>query len=86
MALIGFMAIYALFFGVLYGKQRRWWGASGWILLVGGIAALSAGLGDAFAWAGLAFIGVSAVGALCIVIDLASRRGDGHGAHRPAGR
>ncbi|HVB64553.1 MAG TPA: hypothetical protein VNE17_07465 [Nitrolancea sp.] len=74
MVLVGFMAVYALFVGILYGRQRRWWGASGWVLLVGGIVALSAGLGDAFAWGGLAFIGVSAVGGLCIALDLAARR------------
>ena len=77
MVLIAFMAIYVLFVGILYGKQRRWWGACGWILLVGGVVALSAGLGDAFAWGGLAFIGVSAAGGLCIVIDVASRRREG---------
>jgi hypothetical protein len=77
LVLIGFMAVYVLFIGVLYGKQRRWWGAWGWILIVGGIVALSAGLGDSFAWGGLAFIGVSAVGALCLAFDLASRRREG---------
>lgn len=72
--LAGFLALYAPFVGVIYGRQRRWWGVGGWILLVAGIVALSAGLGDAFAWGGLAFIGVSAVGVLCIALDVAGRR------------
>jgi hypothetical protein len=66
--------LYALFVGVIYGRQRRWWGVSGWILLVAGVVALSAGLGDDFAWGGLAFISVSAVGVLCIALDVAGRR------------
>jgi hypothetical protein len=74
MVLVGSMVVYALFVGILYGRQRRWWGACGWILLVGGVVALSAGLGDSFAWGGLVFIGVSAIGGLCIALDLASKR------------
>jgi hypothetical protein len=50
-------------------------------LLVAGIVALSGGLGDDFAWGGLAFIGVSAVGALCIALDVVGRRQE-----RPARR
>jgi hypothetical protein len=79
--LAGLLALYALFVGAVYGRQRRWWGASGWILVVAGIFALSAGLGDDFAWGGLAFIGVSAVGVLCIALDVVGRRQE-----RPARR
>jgi hypothetical protein len=79
--LVGFLVLYALFVGAVYGRQRRWWGVAGWILLVAGIVALSAGLGDSFAWGGLAFIGVSAVGVLCIALDVAGRRQE-----RPARR
>ncbi len=68
------MAVYTLFVGVLYGQQRRWSAAVGWILLVGGIVALSAGLGDAFPWGGLAFLFVSAAGLILLLIELASRR------------
>ncbi len=68
------MVVYSLFVGVLYGQQRHWSAAIGWILLVGGIVALSAGLGRAFPWGGLAFIFVSATGALLLVIELAARR------------
>ncbi len=68
------MAIYTLFVGVLYGQQRRWSAAIGWILLVGGIVALSAGLGHAFPWGGLAFLFVSAAGLILLLLELAFRR------------
>ncbi len=69
-----FMAFYAIFVGVLYGQQRRWSAALGWLLFVGGIVALSVGLGSTFPWGGLAFMFVSAAGVLLIMLDLASRR------------
>jgi len=68
------MALYTLFVGVLYGQQRRWSAAAGWILLVGGVVALSAGLGHAFPWGGMAFIFVSAAGLVLLLLELASRR------------
>jgi hypothetical protein len=72
--MIVIMAVYALFVGVLYGQQHRWSAALGWILLVGGIIALSAGLGSAFPWGGLAFLFLSATGVLLLLLDLAARR------------
>ena len=68
------MAVYTLFVGVLYGQQRRWSAAIGWILLVGGIVALSAGLGHAFPWGGLAFLFVSAAGLILLLLELVFRR------------
>ncbi len=72
--MIGFMAIYSIFVGVLYGRQGRWSAAIGWILLVGGIIALSMGLGHTFPWGGLAFIFLSAAGVLLLLLEIASRR------------
>ncbi len=68
------MAVYTLFVGVLYGQQRRWSAAIGWILLVSGIVALSAGLGHAFPWGGLAFLFVSAAGLILLLLELVFRR------------
>ncbi len=76
MVMIAFMALYMVFIGVLYGQQRRWSAGMGWILLVGGIVALSVGLGDAFPWGGLAFLFLSATGGLLLVLDLAWRRAE----------
>ena len=72
--MIGFMAIYSIFVSVLYGRQSRWSAAIGWILLVGGIVALSTGLGHAFPWGGLAFIFLAAAGVLLLLLEIASRR------------
>ena len=41
---------YALGILVVYGRQRRWSGAFGWPLLVGGAALALGGAGDWFAW------------------------------------
>lgn len=75
------MIAYLLFVGVLYGRQRRWTAAIGWILLVGGIEGLSAGLGHAFPWGGLALIFISATGALLLLIELAARREETESRH-----
>ncbi len=76
MVTIAAMALYIVFIVVLYGHQRRWSAAMGWILLVGGVVALSTGLGGAFPWGGLAFLFLSATGALLLVLDLAWRRAE----------
>jgi hypothetical protein len=55
---------------VLYGRQGRWSGALGWSMLVGGVAALSLGAGGSFAWGGLAFLGLTAMGGLLLAMDV----------------
>ncbi len=77
------MAVYTLFIGVLYGQQRRFSAATGWILLVGGIVALSGGLGHAFPWGGLAFLFVSAAGLILLLLEIAFRRSNDELSSKP---
>lgn len=58
----------------VYARQRRWYGAFGWTLLLGGQVFLALGGGDWFAWGGLAGLFVSGFGIVMIVMDLVLRR------------
>lgn len=65
-----FLGIYAVVVIVLYGRQRRWYATGGWILIAGGIIALAAGLGSHFAWGGLVFFFIVALGCLMVIFDI----------------
>jgi thiosulfate reductase cytochrome b subunit len=71
-------ALYLLLFlpaiGYAYGRQRRWHGACGWALLVGGQVFLAAGGGSLFAWGGLLGFFISGCGLLLVLVDLYTRR------------
>lgn len=72
------VAVYALVFlpaiGVAYGRQRRWRGAVGWALLIGGQVFLATGGGELFAWAGLVGLVISGLGLLWVIVDFYTRR------------
>jgi hypothetical protein len=68
--LIAAYVLYALVILVVYGRQRRWSGAFGWPLLVGGAALAFGGAGDWFAWGGLLWSFIAAFGVLLIVSDV----------------
>jgi hypothetical protein len=57
-----------------YGRQRRWLGAGGWALLMGGMLLAIAGGGGLFPWAGLLWATVAAFGGLMIVMDVVEAR------------
>lgn len=71
-------ALYVVVFlpaiGYAYGRQRRWRGACGWALLVGGQVFLAAGGGSLFAWGGLLGFLVSGCGLLLVLFDLYTQR------------
>lgn len=71
-------ALYALVFlpaiAYAYGRQRRWRGAFGWALLVGGQVFLAAGGGSLFAWGGLLGLFISGCGLLLVLLDLYTQR------------
>ncbi|HUG15106.1 MAG TPA: hypothetical protein VMM78_08805 [Thermomicrobiales bacterium] len=60
--------------GYAYGRQRRWLGAAGWALLMGGLLLAFGGGGDLFAWAGLLWSSLAAFGGLMVVMDVAEAR------------
>lgn len=62
--------------GYFYGRQRRWTGAAGWFLLLGGQVVLQAGGGGWFAWGGLFWLAVSAFGMIPVVMDMFQNRRD----------
>jgi hypothetical protein len=68
--LVGAYIVYAAALLLVYGRQRRWSGAFGWPLLVGGAALALGGAGDWFAWGGLLWSCVAAFGLLLIVSDV----------------
>jgi uncharacterized membrane protein len=68
------LALYIPLIGYLYGRQRRWLGGAGWILLTGGLLIAFSGGGELFPWAGLFWAFVAAFGALMIIMELAERR------------
>jgi len=68
-----FLGIYAIVVIYLYGRQRRWYATGGWILIAGGIIALTAGLGSRFAWGGLVFLFITALGCLMVIMDIFGR-------------
>jgi hypothetical protein len=70
LALLAAYIAYALAMLVVYGRQRRWSGAFGWPLLVGGAALALGGAGDWFAWGGLLWSCVAAFGLLLIGSDV----------------
>jgi hypothetical protein len=78
--LVIFGMVYIPLVAWLYGRQRRWHGAIGWPLLVGGLLLAFGGAGDLFPWAGLLWAFVAAFGLLQVLIDLVAhrwrRRGD----------
>ncbi len=57
-----------------YGRQRRWLGAVGWFLLLGGQVVLQAGGGEWFAWGGLLWLAVSAFGFVLVIMDMFASR------------
>jgi hypothetical protein len=57
-----------------YGRQRRWLGAGGWALLMGGMLLAIAGGGGLFPWAGLFWATIAAFGGLMIVMDVVEDR------------
>jgi hypothetical protein len=63
-------ALYALAFLALYGRQRRWSGAFGWPLLIGGALLAFGGAGSWFAWGGLLWSFVAAFGLLLVLSDI----------------
>lgn len=65
-----FVLVIVPLIGYFYGRQRRWTGAAGWLLLLGSQVLLQAGAGEWFAWGGLLWLGVSGVGLILIVIDM----------------
>jgi prepilin signal peptidase PulO-like enzyme (type II secretory pathway) len=65
-----FVLVIVPLIGYFYGQQRRWTGAAGWFLLLGGQVMLQAGAGEWFAWAGLFWLGVSAFGLVLVVLDM----------------
>lgn len=69
-----YVAVYLPLIGYAYGRQRRWLGAGGWALLMGGVLLATAGGGKLFAWAGLLWASVAAFGGLMIVMDVAETR------------
>jgi hypothetical protein len=69
-----FVLIYLPLIGYAYGRQRRWFGAAGWALLMGGALLATGGGGEWFVWAGLLWSGVAAFGLLMVVIDQAEVR------------
>lgn len=72
--MLAFLGLYVPLMLYLYGRQRRWSAALGWSMLVGGVAALGAGAGDAFPWGGLAFLSLSALGGLLVAMDIVGQR------------
>lgn len=71
---IVYAVVYLPLIGYVYGRQRRWLGAGGWALLMGGVLLAIGGGGDLFAWAGLLWAFVAAFGGLMIVMDVAEVR------------
>jgi hypothetical protein len=69
-----YLVVYLPLIGYVYGRQRRWLGAAGWALLMGGVLLATSGGGDLFAWAGLLWASVAAFGGLMIVMDVAEVR------------
>ena len=65
-----FVIIIVPLIGYFYGRQRRWTGAIGWLLLLGGQVMLQAGAGEWFAWGGLFWLAVSGLGLVMVVMDM----------------
>ena len=65
-----FVVVIIPLIGYFYGRQRRWTGAGGWFLLLGGQVMLQAGAGEWFAWGGLLWLAVSGFGLVLVVIDM----------------
>lgn len=73
-AVVALFALCAAVLLVVYARRRRWYGALGWVMLLGGQVFLALGGGELFAWGGLAGLFVSAFGALLVVMDIALQR------------
>jgi hypothetical protein len=69
-----FVLLYLPTIGYVYGRQRRWFGAAGWSVLMAGMLLALGGAGDAFAWAGLLWAFVAGTGLVMIALDLAETR------------
>ncbi len=72
--LLLFLAIIVPLIGYLYGRQRRWISAAGWLLLLGGQVVLMIGGGEWFAWGGLFWLTVSGFGIILVIVDLLTSR------------
>lgn len=66
--------VYEVLILYLYGRRGRWSGFAGWSLLVGAAMGFTFGLAGAFPWGGLAFLGVTVVGFLLVIVDVVRRR------------
>ena len=69
-----FVLLYLPAIGYVYGRQRRWFGAAGWAVLMAGVLLVLGGAGDAFAWAALLWLFVAGAGLIMIAIDVAETR------------
>ena len=65
--------VYEVLILYLYGRRGRWSGFAGWSLLVAAAMAFTFGLASAFPWGGLAFMGVTVVGFLLVILDVVAR-------------
>lgn len=72
--LIAVYVLYLSFVGYVYGRQRRWAGAAGWAMVVGGLLLAFGGAGDAFPWAGLVWSFIAGAGVILMVMEIALRR------------
>lgn len=73
-ALALFFVAYLALIAWLYGRQQRWFGATGWGLLLGGSLLAFGGGGDLFPWAGLLWAFVALGGMLCLGVDIFALR------------
>lgn len=69
-----FLIVYLPLVAWLYGRQQRWIGAVGWLLITGGLLLAFGGAGDLFPWAGLVWAFVSLVGVLLLAMDVVTLR------------
>lgn len=66
--------VYEVLILYLYGRRGRWSGFVGWSLLVGAAMGFTFGLAAAFPWGGLVFLGITVVGFLLVIVDVARGR------------
>lgn len=74
LTLLLFLVVIVPLIGYLYGRQRRWISAGGWLLMLGGQVVLMIGGGEWFAWGGLVWLTVSAFGIILVIVDLVTHR------------
>jgi hypothetical protein len=72
--LVLFVVFYVPLVGWMYGRQGRWIGAAGWVLITGGLLLAFGGGGDLFPWAGLLWAFVALFGVLLLAMDIAILR------------